>query len=190
MHTLCHTLAAVRVASHAGANVVVVVVVGPFCSTMYCPHGNCIGLPLRCICMWRLAASLLHDRGVAAPPAWRTVQRLLQQSSRLISGFSSMACVAVYSDLEWVQSTVIIQPGWRLTIPVSIDIGNGVAGTSCFYAWMCVGPDVTGSGDHEGCTVPFAPHLNHKLLGGRLARFRFRYVLHPFAAKYSHWMWH
>jgi hypothetical protein len=21
-------------------------------------------------------------------------------------------------------------------------------------------------------------------------RFRFRYVLHPFAAKYSHWMWH
>jgi hypothetical protein len=24
----------------------------------------------------------------------------------------------------------------------------------------------------------------------RLWRFRFRYVLHPFAAKYSHWMWH
>jgi hypothetical protein len=24
----------------------------------------------------------------------------------------------------------------------------------------------------------------------RCRRFRFRYVLHPFAAKYSHWMWH
>jgi hypothetical protein len=33
------------------------------------------------------------------------------------------------------------------------------------------------------------PSLTVKTYYG-MCRFRFRYVLHPFAAKYSHWMWH
>jgi hypothetical protein len=47
------------------------------------------------------------------------------------------------------------------------------------------------SGTHGGHYVAYT--LVECLHRGRQPfrfRFRFRYVLHPFAAKYSHWMWH